>query len=279
MMEFRQHELATYDISSLVGLTVSFLLNIVMICLIIGYIYRSFNSNKGILFSLYLFNIVVFALTVAFQSETITLGSGFGMFVIFAMMRYRSEVVSLKDMTYLLIVITLGILHGCLSSNGRVMHIIFMDVAILAAVFYIEKKILGHFPIYKKIKYNNLEMIKPENKEKLWKEINQKTALNVLDVKFEGLNLIENSVTLCVFYEEDNSGPGTKISLKDSDKSDAIVIQSKSPENKFSRWNEIFQRIGTCSLKIIHTSWLLLVILISLLLLFGVTFDGFAILT
>ena len=56
-------------------------------------------------------------------------------------------------------------------ASGGIAEIIFMDVVIVITVFFLEKRVLCKNQCYKKIKYNNLEMIKPENREKLWEEI------------------------------------------------------------------------------------------------------------
>ena len=78
-------------------------------------------------------------------------------------------------------------------------------------------------------------MIKPENRDKLREEITQKTGLKVLDIKIEGLNLMENCVTLCVYYADENTMKVTKSSnLKSLKKPDDKLSDKSESMNQFN---------------------------------------------
>ena len=96
-----------------------------------------------------------------FNNITLEIGSGIGLFAIFAMLRYRSETLNLKEMTYLFILIAVGMLN----SFGEEIHIVercIFNVTIIGLTFVLERKICCRILESRKIKYNNLDLLKPE---------------------------------------------------------------------------------------------------------------------
>ena len=120
-------------------------------------------------------------------------------------------------------------------------------------------------------------MIKPENREKLREEITQKTGLNVLDIKIEDVNLVRNSAFLRIYYAENNNLKDVRSSENESSNTKSRKINGdRKPWNK-NKGIELLRKMGSYSLKTAN-SWLLMIILITLILIFGVTMDGFALL-
>jgi len=122
-----------------------------------------------------------------------------------------------------------------------------------------------------------MELIKPENRDKLWEEIRQKTGLQILDIKIECMNLMDNCVTLSVSYAEENKLRVLKTSNEEPVNGVRDDSNSLSLPGNGSKKSDLLKKVGNYSFKL-HNTWLLTVILISLILIFGVSMNGFAIL-
>lgn len=97
------------QISSLV---LRFIFNIGVASLIILFVYLRNNQNREFTFTLFSFNLIIFALCTILNNIELSIGSGFGLFAVFTMTRYRSEQLQIKDMTYLLIMVELGFVNS-----------------------------------------------------------------------------------------------------------------------------------------------------------------------
>ncbi|HQB22194.1 MAG TPA: DUF4956 domain-containing protein, partial [Bacteroidales bacterium] len=108
---------------------INFGINLATILLIILLIYYPENKNKSTIFSLILFNVVIFLLTFVLNDIKISMGAAFGLFAVFSMLRYRTAGMSLKDMTYLFIFIALGLV-GAIGLKVQ-------DLAIINGIIFI----------------------------------------------------------------------------------------------------------------------------------------------
>jgi len=180
-------------------------INLIVASILILWIFNGFRDRKPFVFSLFLFNLVIFIIGSLLFNIKLGIGSGLGLFAIFAMLRYRSETLSLKEMTYLFILIAVGLINSINKGFGYTEILVF-NLSIIGLTFILEKMIESKKLIVKKIKYNNLELIKPEFKNLLMHDVYRKTGIRAKKIDYESLNLIDRSVCLNVFYEEDRQG-------------------------------------------------------------------------
>jgi hypothetical protein len=214
--------------TSIAGLAVRFLFNLAMAAGIILYIYRKNSNNKDFCFTLFSFNFVIFALCTILNNVDLSIGSGFGLFAVFTMMRYRSEQLQIKDMTYLLILIGLGFVNATFSGSIGPLEVAFLNISIGLTLLVLEKTMFNHKLIKQKIKYSNLELIKADNWALLKKDLECKLGARVENIKIESINFVDGSANLMVQYNPQSKIRSNHYIFKEN-KAEKEYEKSKDP--------------------------------------------------
>lgn len=158
------------------------------------------KQRKEFAFSLYLFNFVIFALCYVILHTELGWTAGIGLFAIFAMLRFRSEMLNLLDMTYLLAIISVGFVNAAFNGSISFIEIVILNVGLISMVYTLDH-LHAHTKLQsKKIKYNNLELIKPSKKEELVNDLKTKTGLKIEKVMIDNINLEEQKATVRIYY-------------------------------------------------------------------------------
>ena len=131
---------------------------------------------------------------------------GFGLFAVFAILRYRTDPIPIKEMTYLFIVITIGVINALSANQVVFTELLFANFSIVLLTFLLERHWVNNLPddglSTKTVVYNDMEMIKPENHQKLINDLAQKTGLSVISIKVGRINFIENHANIKLYYKD-----------------------------------------------------------------------------
>jgi hypothetical protein len=132
--------------------------------------------------------------TSAFSS----IGAAFGLLAAFSLLRFRTESISIKDMTYLFIIMTLGLVNAVMI--GTNWEIIVLNALVILVVFLVDGNQLMKNQKTKTLEYEGLENIKPENHPKLIKELSDKTGLRIQRISIEHIDMIKNRSLIRIYY-------------------------------------------------------------------------------
>jgi hypothetical protein len=180
------------------------LLNTFSVCLLVfGCYMRGFSKtpvgNREHATSFILFAVGVFSVTYLLHSVDISMGFAFGLFAVFSMLRYRTESITVKEMTYLFLVIAMSLL----SSVGSVallelfvLHSVFISCALLCEHF-----LSGQALLEKTIQYEKIENIVPDRHDILIEDLKNRTGLNVQDVSIVHIDFVKDCVDIIVKYQ------------------------------------------------------------------------------
>lgn len=193
------------DANQVISLVLRFFFNIGIATLIVLLVYKKNNKNRDFSFTLFSFNIIIFSLCTILNSVELSIGSGFGLFAVFTMMRYRSEQIQIKDMTYLLIMVGLGFVNSTFQGPIGPIEIMFLNVSIFISLYILEKLIFNHDLVKQKIKYNRLDLLKVGNMTLLRRDLEEKIGAKVEDVNIESVNYMDGSANIYVRYKRDNT--------------------------------------------------------------------------
>jgi len=174
--------------------------NLVSSIILILVIYMRNNKSKEYSFTFFTFNNLIFITCYILSSSNLGVGFAFGLFAVFSVLRYRTHPMPPKEMTYLFIVISLGLVNSIGSSQVPFVQLIIVNVLILLLVQILEiwfaKDTVGkHQIIYEKI--NN---IKPERKQELVQDLEERLGISVSDIKILKIDLIKDATHLEVSY-------------------------------------------------------------------------------
>lgn len=174
-------------------------INLVTLAILVLAIYYPNYRKADFIFTFFLFNMVIFLLTYVLNEVKISMGAAFGLFAVFSMLRYRTEGISMKDMTYLFIVIALGLIS---SIQLEYHELGIINGIIILATWLLDGNILMKREFSKNIQYENIEMIKPENHVALVDDLKRRTGLKIHRISITKIDFLKDTATVKVYYYE-----------------------------------------------------------------------------
>jgi hypothetical protein len=194
-------------------LSVSLLVNFILIRLIY---YPNSEKKKEYMFSFFLTGFIVFLLGFVLKSDQIKTGVAFGLFAVLSVIRIRTNLIPIKEMSYFFVIIGLSLVLSLAKKiNLSIAELGVIIGGVLLMSFLLElfvgkpkkteapKKVKDDGVRKKNILYGNLDKIKPQNRDVLLEDIKTKTGLNITKIEVGALNLKKGEASLVIHYLED----------------------------------------------------------------------------
>ena len=182
------------------NLVVRFAFNLSVAYIIIMQIYHRDQNDNDFVFTYFMFNSLIFFFAFILGSMDINIGFAFGLFAVFAILRYRTDPIPIKEMTYLFIVITIGVLNAIGANQVSYNEIIFTNFSLVLMTYILERYWQKNLLSSQMIEYDILENIKPENHENLLHDLEQRTGLTIQYFKIRRIFL--DKVNIRYFYKD-----------------------------------------------------------------------------
>ena len=177
-------------------------LNFVVALFIVRFIYYPMTQDKTYVFTFMAFNTVIYFVLGLLTSATLSVGVGFGLFAIFSVLRYRTDEMPIREMTYLFILIALPVMNSVMVSDSALPYLLVSNVAIMTVLFVLEKEWGFHFERSKRIVYDRIDLIAPENSERLLANLHERTGLAVKRVETRRIDFLHDSAEMVIYYDE-----------------------------------------------------------------------------
>ena len=200
------------DQEDFLELVVRFLFNLVVVGALVRGIYYPITKRKDYLFTYILFSIIVFFLCQLLSNVKLGLGFALGLFAIFGIIRYRTDPIPIKEMTYLFMVIGIAAINGLANKKISYGELLFTNIAIVGITYGLEKLWLLKHESRRTIIYENIELIKPENHTQLLEDLCTRTGLNIHRIEIGRVDFMRDTARIRVFYYD---APSTYSSLED----------------------------------------------------------------
>lgn len=170
------------------------------VVILVAAIYYPKHRNKDFIFTFIVFNVVNFMICCLLGAAKIKIGFAFGLFAMFSIIRYRTIAISIKDMGYFFICVALGMLNSLGMVNDGFSILIACNAVILLLAFLLERLDFLKNENAKEIVYDKVEYIKPEYKEQLLKDLNQRTGLGIHRVEIVSIDYLKDTALLKAYY-------------------------------------------------------------------------------
>jgi len=184
---------------------VKFLICIIVNWVLISQLYYRKSHRRDFFFTFMLMSIAIYFLVffmMGMERGKATMGVGLGLFGIFSIMRYRTDAMPVREMTYLFLIICLSVVHAMASEY---VELIVINVIVVVAVAICEMTL--KLQQTKLIQYDRVELIKPEKHEELIADLEKRTGLKITKVDVGGIDFLKDSVVLRVTYESASLAP------------------------------------------------------------------------
>ena len=187
-------------------LVFKFGLDAIVVFILIRLIYYPIHRKKENLFTYFVFNFLIFFLCILMNNVKLSMGFGFGLFAVFSVIRYRTEQLEVKDMTYLFTAICFAVINALAGKKISLAELLFTNGMILLLVFVLEQVWLTRHEAMRLLIYERIELIKPENKQALYADLQERLGIRVSRVEVGRIDLLRDTTQLRVFYFEDEQG-------------------------------------------------------------------------
>jgi hypothetical protein len=184
------------------GILIRFAINLFFLFLLIRVIYFKYSNKEKFVFTFFLMGITVFFITSMLKSVWIEIGMAFGLFAIFAILRFRTKNFSLKDMSYIFTVIGVSVINSLKLIGFPVLGVIIFNIIIIISAIILERFTVKNNTVTHSIIYENLDLLKSGKKQKLLNEISELTGKKVFRIKIRRINFKTKLARLDIFYNE-----------------------------------------------------------------------------
>ncbi|MEY3084357.1 MAG: hypothetical protein RL037_537 [Bacteroidota bacterium] len=174
--------------------------NLLFLTIIIRYLYYSKTKRKDYLFTYYLIGMITFFLCFGLKKLDIDTGMGLGLFAIFGIIRYRTDAIEIKEMTYLFLVIGISVVNALGMNNISVIEIITINVCTVILTFILERLWLMKHETRKTITYERIELIVPEKYELMKADLEKRTGLNINRVEVGKIDFLNDTALIRIYY-------------------------------------------------------------------------------
>lgn len=191
-----------------IDLLSGFAINLAVAGVVVRFIYYPVKQSKNYVFTFLAFSTAVFFLMSVLNSVELSIGVGLGLFGIFSLLRYRTDPMPAREMTYLFTIIALAILNAVLMSSGAWPALLAADAAITAVLYLLESEWGFHYESSQRVTYERIELIKPERYPELLDDLRERTGLPVRRVEMGPISFLRDTVDLKVYYDEPRNEAG-----------------------------------------------------------------------
>jgi len=181
---------------------IRFIITVVFLFILICLIYFRYSKKEKFVFTFFLMGIVVFFLAAAMDSAFVQMGMGFGLFAIFAILRFRTRNFSLKDMSYIFAVIGISVITSLKLGKIPCVAVVIFDSIICLTALILERFSIKYNSTTHRIVYENLDMLKSGKKQKLLKDVSELTGRDIIRVRIRKIDFKEKVALLDIYYKD-----------------------------------------------------------------------------
>ena len=206
-----------FNPDAILGIASHFLFSTFAVWLIVRFLYYPKSRNRDYYFTFMLIAVSVFFLIYLLGGVRIRVGFALGLFAIFGIIRYRTESMPVREMTYLFVIIAMQVVNA-LSDTLTVSEIVLVNTLFVLSVWVFERTKMNDAMCEKLIQYDRIELIKPECREQLIADLKERTGLDIKNVEVGGIDFLRDMAVIKVFYPKtENNTINDKIKLRDED--------------------------------------------------------------
>jgi len=188
------------DWGALAELLVRFVLNTAVIALIVRVFYYPKSKRRDYFFTFILISISVFLLIFLMGGVKLKIGFALGLFAIFGIIRYRTESVPIREMTYLFLIIAVSAINGLATSISYV-ELLATNLLFILSIWICESNRYVKHVASKLVLYDNIGLITPEKEDELIADLKKRTGLDILRVEVGAIDFSKDTAMVKIYYE------------------------------------------------------------------------------
>ena len=182
---------------------IAFFLNLATAFILVRWIYYPKHRSKKYVFSFLAFNTIIFFVLSLMTSVEISIGVGFGLFAIFSVLRYRTNPIPVREMTYLFITAALPVMNATAANGDHWVKLLIANISVILILFVLENEWGFSFESSRTVIYEKIDLIHPNNHQLLLQDLEERTGLIINRLEVGRINFLRDTARIKVFYNED----------------------------------------------------------------------------
>lgn len=204
--------LTLFDPQHFISLVMRFIINLVVVCIIARCFYFPRSHRRDYMFIFILMSISIFLLVSLMEGDGMNLGAAMGLFAIFGIMRFRTEAVPIREMTYLFMLIAVSVVNALGRAEYHpkadywdgfgLVTIVFVNLVFVGMAWIFESSKLVSTSCSKYILYDNVSLIAPDKREELKADLEKRTGLKIQRLEVGLVDFLKDACMVRIFYDE-----------------------------------------------------------------------------
>jgi hypothetical protein len=179
-------------------------INFITALLIVRFIYYNQKQSKKYVFTFLALNSTLFLIFNFLGNIELSFGVGFGLFAIFSVLRFRTDTIPSREMSYLFVLLALPMINFALLDSEQYIALVISYAFVFTLLMILEKGWGFKYHETKTVLYEKIELIKPENRNLLIRDLEERTGLVISDVEVNKINFLQDTAELKISYEGSN---------------------------------------------------------------------------
>ena len=193
--------------SDLTTFLLGFLVNFVVGLIIVRFIYYPRTKDKRFVFTYLTFSTVIYFVVSLMANITIGIGVGFGLFAIFRIVRYRTEPIPVREMTYLFVLMSLPVMNSSGMLQTAWPQLLIANAVIILVLWLLEKEWGFEYQLPRHVVYEKIELIQPSRQAEMVADLEARTGRKVERVEVGKIDFLKDTADLRVYFaKEDQNG-------------------------------------------------------------------------
>ncbi len=190
-------------VQGFVALVLRFLLNIVVTGSIIYFLYYKRTQRRDFLFTFFMVSTTIFLMIFLLESIKLQVGFALGLFAIFGILRYRTDTLPVREMTYLFAIIGISVINSLSNENISYAELLATNLLFIIMFWVLETTLFIRHLSTKLVIYEKIELIKPSRQEELIYDLKERTGLNIQRVEVGQVDFLKDVAFVKVYYASD----------------------------------------------------------------------------
>lgn len=192
------------NVSDFLELLIRFTINTSMVFLVVQFLYSKNSQRKDFYFSYLAIGVIVFLLCFLLNNVKLELGFALGLFAIFGIIRYRTDTIPIKEMTYLFIVIGISVVNALANKKVSYAELMFTNSVIFFGLWWLENRLMLKQEGSMKLVYEHIENIHADNEEALMEDLKKRTGINISRYEIKKIDFLKDTAQITLFYNMNN---------------------------------------------------------------------------
>ena len=187
-------------------LIIRFCFNTGVILLLVRWLYYSTTRRKDYLFTYILIGVIVFVLCQMLENVKLDLGFALGLFAVFGILRYRTDQIPIREMTYLFLVIGISVVNALANKKVSMIEQVFTNFSVIAITYGLEKVWLLRHESAKTVVYEKIQLIRQGKRDELMADLQERTGIAVINrIEIGQIDFLRDTCKIKIYYYADSN--------------------------------------------------------------------------